>query len=490
MNKVNFAQTIIEQSQTYPDKLAYRDGYTDLTYGELCVRIRQVAQGLRTRGIRKGDRIIFVMEDTVDWPATFLACVYIGAVPITMSVKLPPDLFWHIANFVEARLIIIDQDVTKLLNPVGPSIDIIIREIDIQGFYHLDGAIDPVYVHPDDDGYMGLSSGTTGIPKVAVQRHAIFYEGLKIGPKSYNMTHDSIILSIPKMSWGFGLQNSITYTVGLGATAIIIPEPPAPSIIFEYLNKFRPTIVATSPAIVKKLLTKDLPMPDSIKCFALGGEALPGALYDAFLEKFGIRLDVPIGMLEVGNVNYATSVNCHEKGVIGEPIEGVECKILNSSGDECTVNELGELYIKSKLNSFYYLKNYAKSRETFIGEWLRTGDIMYWNHQHRLVFVGRVDDVFKVNDLIVSPIDIEMTLEQNTTVQQVTVTGINNAKGIKEVHAFVIPANGFDMKLFKTYVDNNLFPHQRPKQFHIVDNLPETVTNKKDRKNLSKLLQR
>jgi len=110
MNKVNFAQTIIEQSQTYPTKLAYRDGNTDLTYQELSTRIRQVSGGLRSLGLNKGDAVILVMEDTVDWPVTFLACVYLGMVPVTMSVRLPYDLFWRIAEFVEAKLVIVDDD--------------------------------------------------------------------------------------------------------------------------------------------------------------------------------------------------------------------------------------------------------------------------------------------------------------------------------------------------------------------------------------------
>lgn len=487
---MNFAQTIIEQSAAYPNKFAYRDGTTDLTYQELCIRIKQIAQGIRAAGVEKGHRVILVMEDTVDWPATFLACVYLGAVPTTMSINLPHDLFWNIADFIDARLVVIDQVVTKILKPELHDIKVITREHDIHGYYSLDGDIAAEDMHPDAPGYMGLSSGTTGVPKLAVQRHAMFYEGVKIGPKSYNMTHDSIIMSIPKMSWGFGLHNSITYTVGLGATAILIPKLPAPTVIFEYLDKFRPSIVASSPSIVKKLLTKNAQIPNSVECFVQGGEVLPDAVYDEFLEKFNIRLETIIGMLEVGNINYASTINSHERGTLGSVLDGVEVKVLNDQGAHCQIDEVGELYIKSNMNTFYYYNNYQKTQETFIGEWVRTGDCVYWNKNQRLVFVGRTDDVFKVNNLVVSPVEIELEIEKSQLVQQVAITGIANFKGVREVTAFVVPAEEFTMERFNDYVERNLFPHQRPIHVHLVDAVPETVTTKKDRKSLVKLLQR
>jgi benzoate-CoA ligase len=439
MNNINFAQTIIESSQNYPDKFAYRDGYTDLIYSELCVRIRQVSNGLRQLGLDKGDAVVLVMEDTVDWPVTFLACVYSGFVPVTMSVRLPHDLFWRIAEFVDAKLVVVDDSVARGFTDHTP-IAVITREQDIHGFYSLSDIVEPVYVHLDAPGYMGLSSGTTGIPKVAVQRHAMFYEGLKIGPKSYNITADSIMMSIPKMSWGFGLHNSITYTVGLGATSILIPRVPAPSVVYDYLHRFQPTIVTCGTGLVKRLLTKDAVMPASVRCFAQGGEVLPNEVYEEFLVRFGFAPDTVIGMLEVGNINYASTVNSHERGTVGTPLEGVEVRVLNDQGASCAVGEVGELYIKSPMNAFYYYNNYARTRETFVGDWVRTGDFVHWNSNQRLVFVGRKDDVFKVNNLIVSPVEIELELEKSPLVQSVAIAGIDNFKGVREVTAFVVPA--------------------------------------------------
>ena len=82
-----------------------------------------------------------------------------------------------------------------------------------------------------------------------------------------------------------------------------------------------------------------------------------------------------------------------------------------------------------------------------------------------------------------------MELEKSPLVESVAITGIDNFKGVREVTAFVVPAKSFELDKFTEYMNRNLFPHQRPVRIHLVDALPETVTAKKDRKNLVKLLE-
>ena len=455
---MNFAQTIINQSLNYPDKIAYRDGTNDLTYRQLVTKIKQIAQGLNGLGLRKRDHVIILMEDCLDWPPTFLACVYLGIVPLAVSNAVPKKLLDKIANFIDCKLII-SKGVP-------------------QKFYNLDGDIESVDIHPDAPGYMGLSSGTTGSPKIAVQRHALFFEILKLNPQNFDMHKDSIMLSAPKMSWGYGLHNSITLTLGLGATAILIPKPPSPTTLVRYINQYRPTIIAMSPAVIKKLVSTELTLADSIECFMSAGEDLPAALYDQFLEKFGIQIETAIGMLELSNILYcSTSKRDHAQGTLGKPFPGVEIKILQDN-NICKTDQIGELHVKTPLATFYYYNNYQATKETFIGEWVKTGDLGYWDKNGNVVFVGRSNDMFKVKDLIVSPIEVEEEIEKITGVEEVAIVGINN-----EVHAFIV--GNIDLETFKENISSNLFPHQIPKYIHLLDVLPKTVTGKKDRRQLS-----
>lgn len=485
--KCNFAHSVLEQSRQYADKTAFIDGYESVTYAELSTRTRRFGRYLLDKGLVSGDRVIISMEDCVDWPVVFLACLHTGIVPLPLSTVIGQDLFWQIAEFIECKHIIAGDDMANKIQRPFP----LTRRHQVKESYELfDDTLEPVMVHPDSEAWLNISSGSTGMPKVAVHRHQNLYEILELSPRvSYGMDSNSIIMSIAKMSWNFGLHNSLTYTLGLGATAIVIPEAPAAQIIFEYANKYNPTIVVTSPSIIKRLLSPTVSKyswPKSIKHFHSSGEHLSAPMYDQFFERFGLRLNSCIGMMET-STNYCANPDWeHDRGTVGKPLPGCKVKLLDDQGLECKPGQVGEIYASSPATAIYYLKNYAKTKETFVGEWVRTGDLGFWNDRGNLTFVGRVDDVFKVNDLLVSPVEIESAMSKHSAVDQVTVTRVQNSQGINELHAFVMPKENFDMDDFRNYLQKNLFAHQVPKKIHLVDALSETITNKKDRRTLAK----
>jgi acyl-coenzyme A synthetase/AMP-(fatty) acid ligase len=226
----------------------------------------------------------------------------------------------------------------------------------------------------------------------------------------------------------------------------------------------------------------------SIKHFHSSSEDLPTPIYDQFVDRFGVRIYCSLGQLETW-LSYAVQTDDnYQIGTVGTAIPGTEIKIINEQGGVCSPGHVGEVYAKSPTNAMYYYKDYVKSQYTFNGEWIRTGDCAYWNEQGNLVFAGRVDDVFKINDLTIIPTEIESKIMFDTTISQVAVTGIQNAIGVKEVHVFVVPSDNFNLETFNKFLDTQLFAHQRPRHIHIIDALPETITNKKDRKTLSKVL--
>ena len=470
---INFAKTIIEQSQAYPDKIAYRDGINNLNYGQIIDRIPRIAQGLLNQGLKKGNHIIITMEDCVDWPVIFLACLYTGIIPLPLSPVVSNDLFDKIAELIDCQLVIAGNERAKTL--VGN----VRSRAQIQEWFSNDKC-QPVLMHPDSASWMHVSSGSTGTPKVAVHRHQTLFELLRMGPgPSFNMTKDSVILSTPKLSWNYGLHNSITYTLGLGATAILVQETPAAPILFEYINRYRPDIVISSPSIIRRLLAANekYTLPDSIKHFNSSGEHTPAPMYDQFMKRFGLPLHSCIGMMETAS-NYAANPDWeHDRGTVGKPFDGVEIKLVDN-----------EIYVSSPSAACYYYNNYEKTRETFVGRWIRTGDRGYYNERGNLVFDGRVDDVFKVNDLIVSPVEIEAEIMQYPGVEQVAVAGVLGNNGVKEVHAFVVPHEQSDLNGLKEYLTKKLFSHQVPKKIHTVSSFPETMTNKKDRRTLAKTL--
>ena len=364
---INFAKYTIEQSKHYPNKIAYRDGVTDLTYGEIPTRVGHIANGLVNYGLKPGDHVIIQMDDSVDWPCVFLACLYANIIPLPLSGNLGKDLFKQISEFIECQLVITDQLVAEFYNTQ-------------------DSIFEPVMVHPDAPAWMNVSSGSTGMPKVAVHRHQTLFEMLRMSPwPSFSMTHNSVILSTPKMSWNYGLHNSLTYTMGLGATAILVRGVPVAPTLFDYLHRYQPDIVISSPSIIRRLLTpqaEKYTMPASVKHFNSSGEHLPAPMYDQFMVRYNMPLHSCIGMMETSS-NYAANSDWeHDPGTVGRVFDGCKIKLVDD-----------EIYVSSPANACYYYKNYKKTKDTeSLTTKLRSGRPSVWSQENDQ---QRIRDVLK-----------------------------------------------------------------------------------------------
>jgi benzoate-CoA ligase len=489
---INFAKHIIDINEHRADKLAITDGKQSLSYGQMTGRIRQMARSLANMHIKPGQTVIISMEDCVDWPVIFLGAIYVGAVPVPVAGNIPNAIFNQIVDFVDGQIVFADAATAEKIKNLG--IPTITRQ-QIQTWFDTvdnDSNIDPFFAHPDSPVYMGLSSGSTGLPKIAVFRHQVLFDIVEYVPRAlYGMDSSSVMLSLPKMSWGYGLHNTITYTFGVGATAVVISDVPGPTVVYQTMNTHNPTILASTPAVLKKLLgpaSKKYNMPNSIVRVQSSGEALPESIYDEFYQRFGIKICASIGQLEVANTHYATTqgeMTC--TGVVGKPLPGVKIKILNKQDQECALGDIGEIYVSSNTIASYYLKNYKTTKSTFFGDWVKTGDTGFIDTQGNLIFVGRMDDVFKVNDLIVSPIDVENQILKYPNIENIAIIGIKTDIST-QVHAFVIAKDSFDLQDFDHYLKSNLLGHQLPTAIHLVDQFPETVTGKKDRKTLGMTL--
>jgi acyl-coenzyme A synthetase/AMP-(fatty) acid ligase len=151
----NFAKTIIDHRAKFANKLAVTDGQFELTYCDLADRVQQIANYLKKQQIQQGHRVIILMEDCVDWPCVFLACVYIGAVPVPLSFVVGPRLLENIIEFTQCRLLVVGN---KVSIQIPNNVDILARN-KLNEIYDYESEIcDPVMVHPDSPGYCGISS--------------------------------------------------------------------------------------------------------------------------------------------------------------------------------------------------------------------------------------------------------------------------------------------------------------------------------------------
>jgi benzoate-CoA ligase len=195
-------------------------------------------------------------------------------------------------------------------------------------------------------------------------------------------------------------------------------------------------------------------------------------------------------MLHIFISNRAGSV-CY--GSSGRAVPGYELELRDENNRRVADGEVGDLYVRGPSSALLYWTNREKSRATFIGDWLKSGDKYTIDAQGHFIYAGRSDDMLKVSGQYVSPVEGENTLIGHPGVLECAVVGKNDAHGLTTTVAYVVAASGHapTQELaaeLKAFVKSRLAPHKYPRKILFIDEPPKTATGKIQRFKLRALL--
>jgi benzoate-CoA ligase len=178
-------------------------------------------------------------------------------------------------------------------------------------------------------------------------------------------------------------------------------------------------------------------------------------------------------------------------GTTGWPVPGYDIELRSDDGSPVPQGEPGDLYIRGPSAAMMYWGNREKTRDTFQGQWTKSGDKYVFNADGTYTYSGRTDDMLKVSGMYVSPFEVEATLVQHPAVLEAAVIGVADTEGLTKTKAFVVlkaNAHTTDAEL-KTFVKDKLAPYKYPRQIVFVSDLPKTATGKIQRFKLRELEQ-
>jgi benzoate-CoA ligase len=218
-------------------------------------------------------------------------------------------------------------------------------------------------------------------------------------------------------------------------------------------------------------------------------EKMPPEMFDRFYQFTGVELFDSIGSSEITYEWIANRPKDFKRGSLGKPVFGYEIRLVSAEGEDVTEpNVEGEAWVKSRTACFYYWRKYDKSRETFFGDWTRTGDMLTFDEDGFFWFAGRNNDLFKVKGLWVSPIEIEAALTRHAAVREAAVVSFDDEDGLTKPRAFPVLRESFSptpelIQELKQSVAA-LGSYMIPASFRFIDQLPRTTLLKIDRKSL------
>jgi benzoate-CoA ligase family protein len=479
-----------------------------VTYGELFEAVNRVGNLLLRRETHKGERIALLLPDIPEFAESFFGAIKIGAVPVPMNTFLPSADYEYLLNDMEAQILITTSDLAKKITEIPSKRLLFLRDvITVDGWEDSIAKASPILeaaaTGKDDVAFWLYTSGSTGKPKACVHlQHDMLVCYERYAKPIIKIQEKDRCFSVGKLFFAYGLGNSLYYPLGAGATAILLPEPAKSTAIFETIRTYKPTLFFSIPSQYRDLLEKaeqyNFSKDDmaSVRFCVSAGEVLPMTLFSTFKEKFGHEVLDSIGSTEALQAFITSRPNAVRPGSSGQIIPGYRAKIVDDAGNPVPCGEIGNLMIESDAVCAYYWNQPEKTAAAIQGSWLRTGDVYSEDNDGYFWYIGRADDMFKVNGLWVSPIEIEQAIAQHPAVAEVAVVGKRDDNGLTKPSAYVVLRAGANSstavardenalaeikKGIEDIASDTLSAYKRPQWITFVATLPRTGTGKLQR---------
>ena len=499
----NFAAYLLKANVGRPDKAAFIDDVGALTYGDLDERVRRFAAALKERGVKREERVLILMQDCADWPVAFLGALLAGIVPVAVNTLLTADDLAYMLEHSRAQAALVSGAVKPVLKAAlakadhevhtivvsHPSQPLEAGEVQFGDFLaRASPLIKAARTRADDPAFWLYSSGSTGRPKGTVHSHANPYWTTELyGKAILGLKESDVCFSAAKLFFAYGLGDALTFPLAVGATALLMAERPTPEAVFKRwlggVGGVKPTIFYGAPTGFAGMLASNL-LPKrehvALRLASSAGEALPAEIGERFKRHFGVDIVDGIGSTEMLHIFISNRPDKVRYGSTGWPVPGYDIELRGDDGRPTDDGEPGDLYIHGPSAALMYWGNRSKSRETFEGRWVRSGDKYVRNADGSYTYAGRADDMLKVGGIWVSPFEVEATLMQHASVLEAAVVGAPDADGLIKTKAFVVLKEGAsaDEAELQLFVKDRLAPYKYPRSIAFIAELPKTATGK------------
>ncbi|HEY7404436.1 MAG TPA: acetate--CoA ligase [Candidatus Angelobacter sp.] len=499
-----------------------------ITYGQLLDFVSRAANGLKTLGVKKGDRVIIYMPLNLEGVVSMLACARIGAVHSVVyagfsvgalrsriedaqaRVVLTADVTFRRGKLVPLRAIVQESiaglemvEKVVVLRRLKPSLELSEREVDFYDLVRAQKADCPAEVMDAEDPlYILYTSGTTGKPKGVVHVHGGYMVGIHYHmTRFWDIRDDDIYFCSSDIGWVVG-HSYIVYAPLLAGVTTLFREGaidyPNPGIAWELVEKYRVSVVFTAPTAVRMFMRHGDELPKkfdlrSLRLFTCAGEPLnPEAMNWAYrvLCGNGERAFVADNwwQTETGGPCLGTlPIMAARPAKAGKALPGVVAEVVDQQGNRMPPNKGGLLVLRRPFPHMF--RTVYGDPERYAADWGKvpnaytTGDVAICDQDGYFTVVGRADDVLNVAGHRIGTADVEGALVSHPAVAEAAVIGRPDEIKGENIKAFVILRVGhtaspeLEAKL-KDHVRHVLGSIAVPAEIAFPDKLPKTRSGK------------
>ena len=464
-----------------------------LTYGQLKEDSETLGRHLMKLGLKKGDKVSFMMGNGYQTAKIFLGAMYSGFVITPINLMAQPSQLEYVLDHSDTRLIFFTKDqkerLERSIKKVKRPVDLIQIENDTENILskneNLSGFTLPE-VTEEDDAMLLYTSGTTGLPKGVLLSHKNIISGGLYTTIAHKLTpEDRALCSLVLYHINGAVVTAVAPLVSGGC--VVMPHRFRVSNFWELISEFSCTWFSLVPTMISYLCNatglegRDMNL-DQVRFGRSASSSLPTSLQKAFEEKFKIPIVETMGLTETAAPILSNPVEPSKRkyGSVGTPV-GNDVKIIDKDGNDVPRCAPGEIMIRGDNVMKGYYKdpgNTAKAIEP--DGWFHTGDLGYMDEDGFVHVTGRIKEIIIKGGENIAPKEIDEVLYNHPLVQDAAAVGIPDEQYGEEIMCCVVLKPGFTAteEELRDHCLKHLGEFKTPKVIKLMDDLPKGPSGK------------
>lgn len=513
---LTFGDILDRAADMHPDKEAFVDGATRLTYGAARAKVDLLALGFMRLGITPGERVLVQLPNWNEFVLVYFALQKIGAIPVLLIDRYRQYEISHLIKMTGAGHWIVPIAYKKF--DYLPVIDDILKqhpglktvitvrgEIDKKGTYSLERLLAQALISEADRArlaaarpdpmavaHMGPTGGTTGLPKIVPRTHNSLLCASDFCARAWDLTSRDITLIAGPIGHDLSFSKGLVSSVLMQGKIAFLDSTDRKEIC-KTIEKEKATAIVWVPTLTKLLLEyEDLYKYDlsSLKRIHSGGGASFPALIKEVTKKLGCKYYNGFGSTEgISTITRTTDDLETICATVGRPTCPYDSyKVVDLEGETLAPGKAGELVIKGPGVFSGYYNNPSENAAAFTTDgFFKTGDMARFDKKGNVILTGRIKDMINRGGESISAVAIESLIMDHPQVAIVAVVPMPDPLLGEKVCAFIQPTSAAQLTfddIISYLKGKKASVLQLPERIEFMDALPLTAANKLDKKAL------
>lgn len=516
---MTLGEVLEKTKERYPEKIALLYKGEETSFRELNSFVNKFAHLLQRIGVKRGDRVAVILNNSLEFVISHYAIFKLGAIAVPLNPSFKEEELKYLLKDSKAQTVILKSSLTnilKSLKEVLPDLkNIIITDLprgarpqtdrlrrpplpwtptgarslyfweEIKSSKYRGQSLSPPLslkgVRPTDPAVIIYTSGVTSLPKGALLTHKNLIFCAQSSIKAGAVSKEDTFLTVIPLFHAYALTVCMNIPIFLGARSLIL-ESFIPQKVIQAIKKYKVTLFPGVPTMFAYLLNtpgirkKDL---QSLRFCLSGAMPLDSRILKSWEEKFAVPILEGYGPTEAGPVASLNPLKGRKLGSVGVPIPDVSIKIVDEKGGELAVGKVGEVLISGPNVMKGYL-NQSATKKALKKGWFYTGDLGKKDQEGYLYLVGRKKEMIIVGGFKVYPQEVEEVLLKHPQIVDAAVVGVQDQYRGESVKAIIIlkPESELTYEEVTDFLKERLADYKIPRYLEFRKELPKTELGK------------